>query len=277
MSQYKTCTKCSQTQSLNAFGKHSPGKDGLMSQCKVCIAAAKKIYNQANREKLAIVHKVWLQANQDKVRATAKAYRETNSEQVAANRKAWQRANPEYNKAYRQSNLEKVTAVTKVWREANAEKIVAQTKAYSKANPEKCAANKKAWREANPRKIAAYSTAYREANAEKIAANRKAWKTSNPEKLALSDNKRRARKLNNGVFSVTGKELKRLYANPCAYCGAPSKHIDHIIPISRGGTHSIGNLVGACAPCNQSKGVRFITEWKKSQRFNTIKTTNERG
>ena len=173
------------------------------------------------------------------------------------------------------SNREDKTAVarTRKWQKANPEKHLQTQTAYKENNKEKITAQQKDHRLKHPE----VRENYRKANAEKIAAQVREYQIAHPEKLALSDNKRRARKLNNGVFSMTGKELKRLYAYPCAYCGAPSKHIDHIIPISRGGTHSIGNLVGACAPCNQSKGVRFITEWKKSQRFNTIKTTNERG
>lgn len=30
--------------------------------------------------------------------------------------------------------------------------------------------------------------------------------------------------------------------------------VDHVIPRSRGGTHSLGNLVIACVPCNSAKG-----------------------
>jgi 5-methylcytosine-specific restriction endonuclease McrA len=37
---------------------------------------------------------------------------------------------------------------------------------------------------------------------------------------------------------------------------------DHIIPLARKGTHSIGNLVPACHACNASKGKKLISEWK---------------
>jgi 5-methylcytosine-specific restriction endonuclease McrA len=30
-------------------------------------------------------------------------------------------------------------------------------------------------------------------------------------------------------------------------------HIDHVVPLSAGGRHSLDNLVLACAPCNLSK------------------------
>lgn len=44
----------------------------------------------------------------------------------------------------------------------------------------------------------------------------------------------------------------------CVYCGSSlgleNATLDHVIPLSRGGTHNPGNLVSACQPCNQMKG-----------------------
>ena len=41
----------------------------------------------------------------------------------------------------------------------------------------------------------------------------------------------------------------------CVYCGAPATEIDHVIPVSRGGTHALSNLVASCTPCNQGKNI----------------------
>ena len=43
----------------------------------------------------------------------------------------------------------------------------------------------------------------------------------------------------------------------CHWCGKPTKqryHIDHLIPLAKGGSNWPSNLVIACAGCNQSKG-----------------------
>lgn len=44
----------------------------------------------------------------------------------------------------------------------------------------------------------------------------------------------------------------------CVYCAAPLEldiaTLDHVHPLSRGGTHTHGNLVAACARCNRLKG-----------------------
>jgi 5-methylcytosine-specific restriction endonuclease McrA len=44
-----------------------------------------------------------------------------------------------------------------------------------------------------------------------------------------------------------------LDGDPCAYCGAPMEHVDHITPLARGGTNDWFNLTAACQPCNSSK------------------------
>jgi len=136
-------------------------------------------------------------------------------------------------------------------------------KGYRRSQCKKCLSlYSKAYAQANQEKMALNQKLFRSTNGEQIAAKNREYKQANPEKVRVNSQLRRARTSNSGVFKVTAKEIAKLYASPCAYCGAPSKHLDHIIPISRGGTHGIGNLTGACAKCNQSKSDKFITEWK---------------
>src|SRR5699024_5283996 len=47
----------------------------------------------------------------------------------------------------------------------------------------------------------------------------------------------------------------------CIYCGEPGEHLDHVLPVSKGGPHSYGNLVVACAPCNLRKGATDPLVW----------------
>lgn len=75
-------------------------------------------------------------------------------------------------------------------------------------------------------------------------------------------NKRRALKRMAGVFVITRKELNNLRRKPCYLCGAKSEHIDHVIPLARGGRHSIGNLAPSCANCNHRKGTKYLVELK---------------
>jgi len=44
----------------------------------------------------------------------------------------------------------------------------------------------------------------------------------------------------------------------CQYCGSEdATTVDHVIPISKGGTDDPDNLVAACSRCNYSKGNRM--------------------
>lgn len=49
----------------------------------------------------------------------------------------------------------------------------------------------------------------------------------------------------------------------CRYCGSTNGpfHLDHVFPWSRGGKHSVENLVVACQPCNTSKSDMTPEEW----------------
>lgn len=46
----------------------------------------------------------------------------------------------------------------------------------------------------------------------------------------------------------------------CQYCGATAENIDHVVPRSRGGTHTWDNVVASCRPCNARKEDRTVHE-----------------
>lgn len=46
----------------------------------------------------------------------------------------------------------------------------------------------------------------------------------------------------------------------CQYCNNAADSIDHVVPRSRGGTHTWDNVVAACRPCNAHKQDRMLHE-----------------
>lgn len=46
----------------------------------------------------------------------------------------------------------------------------------------------------------------------------------------------------------------------CQYCGKRADTIDHVVPRSRGGTHTWDNCVAACRVCNSKKADRLLAE-----------------
>jgi len=47
----------------------------------------------------------------------------------------------------------------------------------------------------------------------------------------------------------------------CVYCGDPATTFDHIIPVSKGGNTTRGNVAPACISCNSSKKDRDLDQF----------------
>lgn len=41
-------------------------------------------------------------------------------------------------------------------------------------------------------------------------------------------------------------------------------HIDHLIPLARGGSHEVSNLAFACERCNWSRGAKSAEEFRRA-------------
>lgn len=89
------------------------------------------------------------------------------------------------------------------------------------------------------------------------------WRRENPDAFRAEKARRRAR-LVGAEGNVTPEEwAARLeeFGNLCAYCGkdlGDSPTQDHFVPLSKGGSHKIENIVPACGPCNSKKGDRLL-------------------
>ncbi len=66
---------------------------------------------------------------------------------------------------------------------------------------------------------------------------------------------------------INKKDIIAKTKGKCAYCGKKRRkmHMDHIIPISKGGRHIIDNLILACAKCNLSKHAKLLKDWKPNE------------
>lgn len=54
----------------------------------------------------------------------------------------------------------------------------------------------------------------------------------------------------------------------CAYCGCQGDlEVEHVVPISKGGSHHLGNIVPACHSCNSNKHTKEAHAWFREQPF----------
>ncbi len=55
-------------------------------------------------------------------------------------------------------------------------------------------------------------------------------------------------------------KILHLFNDSCAYCGTKEDiSIDHIIPVSKGGTSDKNNLLPACKTCNRKKSNKDLS------------------
>lgn len=118
---------------------------------------------------------------------------------------------------------------------------------WHKAHPEKS-------KEANRKSCAKYPEKQREKT--------RRYRAQHPEKNSVNAENRRVRKQNNGG-SVSAKEWRDLldkYNHTCLCCKRTGIRLtmDHVVPLSRGGKHSIDNIQPLCGSCNSAKNTKVI-------------------
>lgn len=98
----------------------------------------------------------------------------------------------------------------------------------------------------------------RHRKAARHAAHYTGYKTR---RLELNDARRRNTRegMTPTDIETTIAYRKHIKDQPCAYCGEPSEHIDHRIPVARGGRDWWWNLLPACATCNHRKATHCET------------------
>jgi 5-methylcytosine-specific restriction endonuclease McrA len=135
---------------------------------------------------------------------------------------------------------------------------------YGSEHKADVAARGRAWREAHPDKNKAKLRQFRAANRENCNEYCKRWYRQNKDTKRATVNRRKARKLEAAGTATPSQIAARVsfYGGRCAYCGGPYEHLDHVIPLARGGSNWPANLRPACGPCNLSKHTRTPAEWR---------------
>jgi len=116
-----------------------------------------------------------------------------------------------------------------------------------------------AWYARNREHVLARTSAYAATHPAQRRAIDAAYSARHPAKICAKSASRRARKAGATLNDFTAAqwiELQAIFDHRCAYCGRRAKgHLtqDHITPLSKGGAHTLANIVPACGSCNSKK------------------------
>jgi 5-methylcytosine-specific restriction endonuclease McrA len=250
-------------------------------KCLECARIESVATRAADPEKARGKDRQWRETNPEKVRANLARYRDANRDLINA-RMRTRRTEPgpkrgaylAQRRARRAARLDELRAVEKAYREANPERVRQKAREYYWKDPPKHRTATKRWKENNPEKFRTYlekrkpkTKAYREANRDKLNKYYRQWQIENKDRVNANVNKRRAlKKQSSGQYTADeAKAILVAQKHKCVYCGADlrkvKKHLDHILPLSRGGLNDKTNIQWLCAPCNLQKRDKDPIEW----------------
>ena len=140
------------------------------------------------------------------------------------------------------------------------ERVLVYNREWKRKNRTKMLAQRKLYREANKDKQKEYYKVYRLNNLDKEVIRNKVWALNNPDKKRAKHSLRRARvkKVNDIKTLADRKQLVDLFKQALKREEETGYgwHVDHTIPITKGGRHCLTNLQVVPASWNLSKGNR---------------------
>ena len=150
------------------------------------------------------------------------------------------------------------------WKVKNPDKVRQHRQKFKERHPERVREWDRAYKAAAQEKLAAHAAAYYLRHTESVKARARAWQAANPQKVSEKRQRYRARR----AAALEGPvDIDALWTGFCAICKDPidptlrrpnvmCRSIDHIVPLSRGGSHTQDNLAWVHLLCNMRKGNR---------------------
>jgi len=181
----------------------------------------------------------WQKANPEKNRKSQRKWQQNNPEKHKKMVREWRKNNPEYKKQYWQKNKEELQK---------------EFRKYYQINKEREKERKRKWEKNHPDKIREYG---------------QKWTKNNPDKIREKNLKRRTKgTIKRGIISkLINENIFKYGIITCEKCKKECEnnfHVDHIVPISRGGTNDYSNLQILCQYCNLSKRTN-ITDYRERE------------
>lgn len=245
----KRCSKCGQEfpATTDHFSPNKHTKSGLQLACRACRCASQKQYYQANSEERREYSRRYARANREQKHEYNQRYYETNRDRLMEHQREYYQANREW-------DLEK--------------------KRSRRALPEVREQNRERHRryyQINHQKILENGRRYYELNGEQRREYNRQYDQTHPEKRRTIRHRRRARKLAAGG-SHTAEDVQLQIRTQtdakgklrCWWCEKIIKgryHVDHRIPLSKGGSNDARNICITHVKCNLRKRNKLPHEY----------------
>lgn len=140
-------------------------------------------------------------------------------------------------------------------------------------NKDEISKQKAEYYRSNKEKIKKSGLDYYHCNSKKCKESNKDWNKRNPIQRRILCERSRSNEYtsDNILTSDEWVVIKNYFHNSCAYCGMlEEEHLDtfgeklhqeHLIPLIKGGSYKLGNIVPSCRNCNASKRNQDFNDW----------------
>lgn len=249
----KTCRKCNETKDESCFlFRVDSGK--LRNECRDCVKKMMKAY----KDKMSVTAKIEVESKKClECSVVKKASEFTRNRYAVDGRTPYCRScNNARTHKYRIDHPEIIRESARRSIAKNRVKIANQQKVYRSSPEHK--AKKKAWYEANKHWYCPY---LQDKHKSKMLSDSK-YRDSFKVWMRDAASKRRSLQLMTTYIKMnkSGQELLMMKADwKCLKCESElNLCIDHVMPISKGGSSAITNYQPLCKSCNSSKHAKFV-------------------
>ena len=157
-----------------------------------------------------------------------------------------------YNREYYLKHRDAIRKATKQYADSN--RVVVRARSRKRALETKEQNNERA-------------RAWYVANKQLMIDRAKDWKKKHPDSVRANTRDYASRR-SNAIGRFTSYDYTKLlnrYKGMCAYCSSSKANsIDHVVPLSKGGTNYIGNILPVCSTCNSSKAAKNLYTWRRT-------------
>ena len=252
-------------------------KRGLTSECIHCLRERSHIYAENHREQINERGREYSQVHRDKKREYNRLYRQSHREEIKERMHLYHEENREElhkkKRIYRENHRQEIREHVHDYREQNKEKQRERDRRYREQNREAIKERKRIYNNKNANEISKRRKLfYKTHSKELLEEKRRYYQQSDPDHMRVLRDRRRARERASAGSHTAGDIRLQVRSQTdkrgklrCWWCSKIIKnndyHVDHRIPLARGGSNAPENLCISCPECNLSKQAKLPGEW----------------